>query len=64
MDEKKPQEGNNTDLVKCPFCSCYFCNDEDLQRHMKSFGTSKAEHFEAFRKTHGRLEHGSFNSSE
>ncbi|MCJ7793468.1 hypothetical protein MUP42_00895 [Candidatus Bathyarchaeota archaeon] len=64
MEAKNNQEGNVNNLHKCPFCPCCFCNEADLKKHLSSYGTSKDEHFEEFRKAHGRLEHGSFGGPE
>jgi hypothetical protein len=64
MEEKNSHEDNLNNLCKCPFCPCCFCSEADLQRHMESYGTSKSEHAETFRKVHGRLEHGSLGGSE
>ena len=47
------------DLCKCPFCSCVFCTKADLERHLAAFGNSMEEHGEAYRRVHGRMEHGS-----
>ncbi|MFB3889412.1 MAG: hypothetical protein ACE14S_07965 [Candidatus Bathyarchaeia archaeon] len=57
-EEPKPSEGNVNNLCRCPFCGCCFCNAADLQRHMETYGASRGEHAEAFRRIHGRLEHG------
>jgi hypothetical protein len=64
MDEEPDSVTNVNNLYKCPHCNCCFCSDVDLQKHIKSYGNSKAEHIEEFRKVHGRLEHGSFNGPE
>ena len=31
-------------VKKCPFCSCVFVTDYDLELHLKAFGNSKEEH--------------------
>ena len=64
MEDENLSESNVNNLSKCPYCPCCFCNEEDLKRHLESYGNSKAEHFEEFRRVHGRLEHGSFNGPE
>jgi hypothetical protein len=63
MEEKNLQVRNTNTLSQCPFCPCCFCNEVDLQKHLKTYGASKSEHLEKFRKNHGRLEHG-FEASE
>ena len=63
MEKKNLHEHSTNNLSKCPFCPCCFCNEIDLQKHLKTYGTSKTEHLDKFRKDHGRLEHG-FDSPE
>lgn len=48
--------------VKCPFCPCIFLTAEDLQKHLACMGNGKDEHLECYRKTHGRVEHGSIGA--
>ncbi len=50
--------GNNNQHIKCPYCSCIFFNQVDLQKHLKRFGTNATEHQDYYNKTHGRVEHG------
>ena len=58
------QEANAESLCRCPFCTCCFCSEEDLKRHMERYGRLKDRHADEFRRVHGRLEHGSFGGSE
>ena len=72
MEEKenfqKAQVGDkgnlNADFCRCPLCPCCFFTVTDLEKHMKTFGISKEEHYENYRRTHARLEHGSANGPE
>ncbi|HTY75118.1 MAG TPA: hypothetical protein VMD05_06090 [Candidatus Nanoarchaeia archaeon] len=64
MDEKISQEASANTLCKCPHCTCCFCNEEDLKKHLEAFGTSPTGHQQEFQKVHGRLEHGSFGGPE
>jgi hypothetical protein len=57
-------ETNPNILNKCPHCQCCFCTEADLKRHIEAMGSLKAEHFERFRNTHGRLEHSGFGGPE
>ena len=52
------EESNNHHQYKCPHCACIFLTAADLQKHLSCFGKDKADHEFAYRKTHGRLEHG------
>ena len=52
------QETNNNKHYKCPHCPCIFLTQVDLQKHITSFGTNNNMHEYAFKKTHGKLEHG------
>jgi hypothetical protein len=63
LKKKETQEPEQIDgnLHMCPFCACCFCNEIDLKQHIENFGNIKSEHMEAFRKAHGRLEHGSYS---
>ena len=56
VEEHRESEAN---LCKCPFCSCVFCTKADLERHLAAFGNRLEEHAEAYRRIHGRMEHGS-----
>ncbi len=60
----KNEETNDVDqkqFIKCPFCTCLFLTDSDLQKHLSCMGNSKEEHLEFYRNAHGRIEHGSSN---
>jgi hypothetical protein len=35
-----------------------FLTKADLQKHLSCFGGAKEEHADAYRRTHGRVEHG------
>ena len=43
---------------KCPFCPCIFLTETDLKRHLGCMGDRKEEHLDSYRRTHGRIEHG------
>ncbi len=62
MEEKESKI--NVDFCKCPFCPCCFFTKVDLERHIATFGGSKEVHFENYRRTHARIEHGSANGPE
>jgi Zn-finger nucleic acid-binding protein len=72
MAERENKEGTSTeektkvnaDFCRCPFCACCFFTIGDLEKHLKTFGNSKEEHFENHRRTHARMEHGSANGPE
>ncbi|MGD6853367.1 MAG: hypothetical protein ACQCN6_15010 [Candidatus Bathyarchaeia archaeon] len=49
---------NDNHYYKCPHCSCIFFSQADLQKHIAAFGTNREQHELAYKKTHGRLEHG------
>lgn len=44
--------------IKCPFCPCIFLTKADLEKHLGCMSNEREEHIELFRKTHGRIEHG------
>ena len=46
-------------FYKCPFCPCTFSTKADLEKHMATFGNEREQHLDAYRRTHGRVEHGS-----
>jgi hypothetical protein len=54
----------NADFCRCPFCPCCFFTKSDMDKHISAFGSSKEEHFENYRRAHGRIEHGSANGPE
>jgi uncharacterized C2H2 Zn-finger protein len=56
VEEHEKTEEN---FWKCPYCSCVFCTKTDLDRHLAAFGNGEEEHVEAYRRIHGRMEHGS-----
>jgi hypothetical protein len=62
--EKGEKDKINADFCTCPYCPCCFFTKSDLERHMAVFGNSKEEHFENYRRTHARIEHGSANGPE
>ena len=45
--------------LKCPFCPCIFLTEADLAKHLGCMGDRKEEHIDCYRRTHGRIEHGS-----
>ncbi|HVP93194.1 MAG TPA: hypothetical protein VMS94_05585 [Acidobacteriota bacterium] len=49
-------------MKQCPCCQCTFGSQEDLDLHMKEFGSNREEHCEKMHKVHGRMEHGSYES--
>jgi hypothetical protein len=49
---------------KCPFCPCIFLTQADLQKHLGCMGDRKEEHLDCYRRTHGRIEHGSYSGAE
>jgi hypothetical protein len=49
---------NHNNPLKCPYCACIFFNQQDLDKHLISFGKDKTQHEYNYRKVHGRLEHG------
>lgn len=49
---------------KCPFCPCIFLTQADLQKHLDCMGDRKEEHLDCYRRTHGRIEHGSYSGAE
>jgi uncharacterized C2H2 Zn-finger protein len=55
------EQKNSNNYLKCPYCSCIFFSQHDLDRHMAALGQNKAEHEFRYTKTHGRLEHGYSN---
>jgi hypothetical protein len=64
LSEKGEKDRINADFCKCPYCPCCFFTTSDLERHLAVFGNSKEEHFENYRRTHARIEHGSANGPE
>jgi len=52
------EETNSNNYYKCPHCTCVFCTQKDLQKHMATFGGSKEYHNDKQRNAHGKLEHG------
>jgi uncharacterized C2H2 Zn-finger protein len=55
--EEKPGER----FFRCPFCSCVFLTKDDLEKHMKAFGSEKERHIDEFHRCHSRAE---FTSEE
>lgn len=49
-------EESKETMLKCPFCSCHFCTETDLKKHMDAFGTEQQEHLYRLRETHRRIE--------
>lgn len=47
---------------QCPFCPCIFLTQADLQKHLDCMGNNREEHLDLYRRTHGRIEHGSYSS--
>ena len=47
---------------KCPFCPCLFLTEIDLQKHLGCMGDRQEEHLDTYRRTHGRIEHGSYGA--
>jgi hypothetical protein len=45
--------GSGSDLLKCPFCPCFFCTIADLGRHLEVFGFVAVLHATRFRVVHG-----------
>ncbi len=52
------EQTNHNHQYKCPHCACIFLTQADLQKHIATFGAAKEQHEYAYKKTHGRLEHG------
>lgn len=57
---------NNTNSIpkhflKCPHCPCVFITGADLEKHLSCMGERREEHIDVYRRTHGRIEHGSGN---
>jgi uncharacterized C2H2 Zn-finger protein len=55
MEEAKHEER----FCRCPFCPCVFITKDDLEKHMKTFGTYKERHWDEFRRCHSRAEYAS-----
>jgi SET domain-containing protein len=47
---------------KCPYCACIFLTEIDLKKHLGCMGDHKEEHLDNYRRTHGRIEHGSYGN--
>ena len=43
------------DLKKCPFCTCYFCSNADLESHLKAFSHKNPSHRRKFNRKHSLL---------
>ena len=56
MEENEKVEAS---FCRYPFCPCAFFTKADLEKHLATFGNAKEQHAEAYRRTHGRVEHGS-----
>ena len=44
------------ELFSCPFCSCVFCSERDLNIHLEVFGRNKAKHLRKLRKVSFKVE--------
>jgi hypothetical protein len=42
--------------LDCRFCSCRFCSEEDLKKHMERFGSDPHEHLRSWQELHRRTE--------
>ena len=52
------EQKNKNHYLKCPNCPCIFFSQADLEKHIATFGSSKEQHEQFYKRTHGRLEHG------
>ncbi|MDH5374359.1 MAG: hypothetical protein OEY40_00915 [Candidatus Bathyarchaeota archaeon] len=41
---------------ECKFCPCVFENEEDLKKHMETFGYDREEHLRKWKRSHYDLE--------
>ncbi len=41
-----------TEFWACKFCSCVFCTESDLSKHLKAFGVNKRLHKELLERAH------------
>ena len=56
------EDDNLKQYLKCPFCPCIFLTEADLQKHLNCMGNQREEHLDCYRRTHGRIEHGSYST--
>ncbi len=67
QNEKKelPEEDNaKGQFFKCLFCPCVFLSEVDLQKHYACMGDKREEHLDCYRRTHARIEHGSYSTEQ
>jgi len=50
------------EFFSCPFCSCVFCSELDLERHLEVFGRNEAEHLRRMKRVHCEVESGVYNA--
>ena len=48
-DKDKKDENN---FLECPYCTCNFVSQFDLQSHLEAFGTNKYEHIQKLDEAH------------
>jgi hypothetical protein len=63
-EEKELPEDENLKGVffRCSFCPCVFLTEADLQKHYACMGSKSEEHLDYYRRTHARIEHGSYTT--
>ena len=44
------------DFLECPFCSCVFQTQHDLDLHLTTFGSNKDRHLVLLRQAHKKVE--------
>jgi len=50
------------EFFSCPFCSCVFCSECDLERHLEVFGRNEAKHKRKLKRVHFEVENGLFKA--
>lgn len=48
-NDKKITKNN---FLECPYCTCYFVSQFDLQSHLDAFGTNTYEHIQKLDEAH------------
>ena len=48
-DKDKKDENN---FLECPYCTCNFVSQFDLQSHLEAFGSNKYEHIQKLDEAH------------
>jgi len=49
---------NNDVYLKCPYCTCIFFTQTDLDTHLKAFGNDPTQHAKDYKEINAKIEFG------